>query len=151
MNRLKLKALKEILGTKGKVKLGILYTAVNEEFVEVTDTDLINKVEARAEELQEDYLLRQEEKEYKELRAKKLNDGMLTANGKMWFNERTAIMFLTKLNTYINIVETSFWKSKDNTTFKWKDKDRKVVEVTLKEAKEYGAEILSKLDEVYLG
>jgi len=97
-----------------------------------------------------DYESSELKKAMKATRDEKLNDGMITADGEMWFNERTGIMFMTKLNTYINILGTSFWKSKENETFKWKDKDRKLVYISVSKAKEYSAEILSRLDEVYL-
>ena len=71
-----------------------------------------------------------------------LAKGMLTKDGKMWFNERYATMFITKVSgaTIVGLESV-----------KWKNSEREIIDITIEEAKVYIGEIIEALDIVYLG
>ena len=78
-------------------------------------------------------------------RDTKLAAGALTSDGRFWFNESLAKVFILKA------VATGFTSNLTaGKTFKWKDLKGGIVEVTLKEAKAYIKEIIEALDSVYL-
>jgi len=86
--------------------------------------------------------VRKTKKAKKAKRAELLEKGMLTADGKMWFNEKYATMFMVKVSGAIACKLKSV---------KWKDANREVVEVSIDDAKVYIKEIIEALDTVYLG
>jgi len=71
-----------------------------------------------------------------------LGKGLVTADGKMWFNEKYATMFIVKVSGAIACKLKSV---------KWKNANREVIEVSVNDAKVYIKEIIEALDTVYLG
>jgi len=69
-----------------------------------------------------------------------LQDGFITSDGKFWFNEDYGLKFIAKVGAKVLLKEP---------TLKWKDVQRKVVEVPIEEAIKYTKEILDKIDEIY--
>lgn len=81
-------------------------------------------------------------------RQKLLDEGALTEDGKMWFNEATAKMFLQKASTIESV--NAGLSDTEKVTFRWKDKDRLAVTLAADEVKAYCVEIINTLDNVYL-
>jgi len=78
-------------------------------------------------------------------RDTKLAKGTLTSDGKFWFNESLAKVFILKA------IATDFSSTlTSGKSFKWKTASGDIVDVTLKEAKAYTKEIIATLDSIYL-
>ena len=69
-------------------------------------------------------------------------EGMFTADGEFWFNEKWATVFITKALSAEFI---------DLPAIQWKDAKGAVVQVPLDKAKVYIGEMIEALDKVYLG
>lgn len=74
-----------------------------------------------------------------------LAKGAETSDGRFWFNESLAKVFILKA-TAVDLTSRLL----ENPTFKWKDNKGDIVDVSIKEAKVYIKEIIAALDEVYL-
>jgi len=108
----------------------------NQELLEMDYSQSDKKVKERIKTPEE--LEKEVKREANLKRAENLERGSLSKDGKMWFNLKTAQMFISKLSVL-----------PANKKMLWRDANREVVELTADEASVYAVEIVDVLDIFY--
>jgi len=100
------------------------------------------QIQKRSLKIEEEYELTKAADKLKAERTALLDNGMTTADGEFWFNEKWATVFMTKALSaeFVGLP-----------AIQWKDAKGVVVQVPLDKAKVYIGEMIEALDKVYLG
>ena len=108
----------------------------------ITETERQDLLEDVVDVLVLEYMKPYIKKKMKSDRQELLNNGTLTSDGKFWFNEEWAKVFMTKVSSAESI---------GLTYVNWKDANGIVTQVDLIDAKAYVGEMIVILDKIYLG
>ena len=112
------------------------------------DVPTSEEIVAKAIELETKFEIDSQRKVFNDARAELLDEGALTQDGRLWFNEEVAMMFLQKATSHKAINEGIADENK--TMFRWRDKDRLEIVLTPEELILYSKEIIETLDKIYL-